>query len=64
MCIRPFLPGYAAIELIILYLFLANVSHALSGKKAESIALILTCSGLSIQLCGKEEKVSLKYHYC
>ena len=33
------------------------IEKSLGDKKCESIALILSCSGLSIQLCGKEEKV-------
>ncbi|XP_053387860.1 uncharacterized protein LOC123541853 [Mercenaria mercenaria] len=32
------------------------VSRSLGGRKCSSIALILSCSGLSIQLCGKEDK--------
>ena len=33
------------------------IGKSLGEKKCESIALILSCSGLSIQLCGKDEKV-------
>ncbi|XP_052219827.1 uncharacterized protein LOC127837054 isoform X2 [Dreissena polymorpha] len=35
------------------------VSRTLGPRKCISVALILSCSGLSLQLCGKEEKMQL-----